>query len=389
MSALAWTGSLLSMAGALWALHYRLTAVQTPGLVFRSSDFNLRVVDRLADLRRPYRPTPWLYNTHLQLAWLLLQETIAPPLRYERTDVLRMRDGGTTSLDWLGLDSAPQAPTLVLLHTVTGSPQSMRLLARDLREATGWRLVLCTRRGHGGLPLTAPVINTMGCTDDLREQLQCIQAQCPDSPLYAVGASAGSGLLVRYLGEEGARSRIRAGVAYCPGYDIGVAWSRVRPFYSRAMATRLKRHFLESNARTFGHLTTFGSCMAATDIAEFHDRLYEMAGCVDRSDYLARSNPVVVFKNVSVPLLVLNADDDPVCVVDNTLDHLDTIRALSNTLLVRTTRGSHCAFYEGWSARSWAHRLLANYLIAAHELLESDAASGALQERESAQDPLS
>lgn len=389
MSALAWTASLLSVVAGIWALHYRLTAVQMPALVFRASDFNRRVVERLVELRRPYRPTPWLYNTHLQLAWLLLHEAVAAPLRYERTDVLRMRDGGTTSLDWLGLDCAPQTPTLLLLHTVTGSPQSMRLLARDLREATGWRLVLCTRRGHGGLPLTAPVINTMGCTDDLREQLQRIQEQFPDSPLYAVGASAGSGLLVRYLGEEGARSRIRAGVAYCPGYDIGVAWTRVRPFYSRAMAARLKRHFLETHAQTLGHLTTFGPCMAATNIAEFHDRLYEMAGCVDRSDYLARSNPVIVFKDVAVPLLVLNADDDPVCVVDNTLDHLDTIRALSNTLLVRTRRGSHCAFYEGWLARSWAHRLLAGYLIVAHELLKSEAANGSLQERESARDLLS
>lgn len=378
MSLLTWAIGLCGLAAIAWALHYRYTAVHAPTLVFRASDFNRRIVERVSILRRPYRPSPWLYNTHLQLAWLLLLEALAPPLRYERIDMLRMRDGGTTSLDWLGLECPPQTPTLVLLHTVTGNPRSMRLMARDLRDATGWRVVLCTRRGHGGLPVTAPVINTMGCTDDLREQLRRIEDRFPDSPIYAIGASAGSGLLVRYLGEEGAGSRIRAGVAYCPGYDIGVAWTRVRPFYSRAMATRLKRHFLESQQPVFGHLATYAPCLAATDLAEFHDRLYEIAGCADRDDYLARSNPVKVFKDVAVPLLVLNADDDPVCVVDNTLDHLDTIRALPKTLLVRTARGSHCAFYEGWTARSWAHRLLAEYLVETHALLEADRATGAL-----------
>ena len=216
----------ISLCLLVWLMHYRLCAARPPRLDFYPSAFNRAVVDRLDQLRQAYRPTPWLYNTHLQLLWLLLQEAVVPPLRYERRDLLTMRDGGTTALDWLGLDAAPNAPTLVLLHTVTGDAQSMRGIAADLRKATGWRVVLCTRRGHGGLPLTAPRVNTMGCTDDLREQLQKISEELPESPLVAVGTSAGSGLLVRYLGEEGSRSLIRAGVAYCPGYDIGVAWTR-------------------------------------------------------------------------------------------------------------------------------------------------------------------
>ena len=87
----------------------------------------------------------------------------------------------------------------------------MRLSAgNDPRSASGWRVVVCTRRGHGELALTTPVFNPMGCTDDLREQLERIRECVPDSPLVAIGVSAGSALLVRYLGEEGPRSLIRA-----------------------------------------------------------------------------------------------------------------------------------------------------------------------------------
>jgi predicted alpha/beta-fold hydrolase len=356
---------LAALALAGWLVHYRLTAVRTPRLDYNPSPFNAALLPRLASLRRPYVPTPWLYNAHLQLLWLLLREAVAPPLRYDRTDVLRMRDGGTTALDWWGLGEPADAPTLVLLPSITGDAQSMRLIVRDLRRATGWRVVVCTRRGHGGLPLTAPVLNTMGCTRDLREQLARIREEVPDSPLYAVGVSAGSALLVRYLGEEGPRSLLRAGVAYCPGYDIGVAWGRVPPFYSRVMTRRLRRHFLEAHAPALAHLDTFAACLETQDLAQFHERAYELAGCTDLADYLARSNPVLVFDTVAVPVLVINADDDPVCVIDNARDHVDTIRHVPDALMVRTARGSHCAFLEGWAPRSWANRLMADYLLAA------------------------
>jgi hypothetical protein len=36
--------------------------------------------------------------------------------------------------------------------------------------------------------------------------------------------------------------------------------------------------------------------------------------------------------------------------------------------MVRTVRGSHCAFLEGWRARSWGNRLMANYLLAAEAI---------------------
>jgi predicted alpha/beta-fold hydrolase len=359
------TATLAALAIAAWLAHYLLVARRAPRLDFNPSAFNAAVLARLGQLHRPYAPTPWLYNAHLQLLWLLLREAIAPPLRYDRRDLLRMRDGGTTALDWLGLDGDAAAPTLVLLPSITGDAQSMRLIVADLRRATGWRIVVCTRRGHGGLELTAPVLNTMGCTLDLREQLARIRAQVPASPLYAIGVSAGSALLVRYLGEEGPRSLLRAGVAYCPGYDIGVAWGRVPPFYSRAMTRRLKRHFLERHAPALAHLDTFEACLATRDLTGFHENAYELAGCADPADYLARSNPMLVFDDIAVPVLVINADDDPVCVQANARDHVDAIRRVPDALMVRTARGSHCAFLEGWTARSWANRLMADYLLAA------------------------
>lgn len=213
----------------------------------------------------------------------------------------------------------------------------------------------------------------MGSTDDLREQLEHIRALFPASPLHAVGVSAGSGLLVRYLGEEGPRSLIRVGVAYCPGYDIRVAFRRTMPFYSRAITKELQRALVLPNAAVLDRSPGFRACLAARDLAEFHEQLYALAGRSNADDYFAHSNPMLVAERIAVPLLVVNADDDPVCVADNARDHIELIKRIPNALLVQTERGSHCAHFEGWSARSWSHRLVANYLLTAQLRLAHDA----------------
>jgi predicted alpha/beta-fold hydrolase len=65
---------------------------------------------------------------------------------------------------------------------------------------------------------------TFGSTDDLKEQLTHIQHIFPESDLYAVGSSAGTGLLVRYLGEQGLDTPFKAAFAMCPGYNTEIGF---------------------------------------------------------------------------------------------------------------------------------------------------------------------
>ena len=125
------------------------------------------------------------------------------------------------------------------MHTITGTPESMRELVQDLNQYTGWRIALCLRRGHADLPMPVPKINLFGSTDDLREQLAFIQQKYPDAELYGLGSSAGTGLLVRYLGEEGANAPFKAAFALCPGYNTELGFENVHPFYSKIMTKKL------------------------------------------------------------------------------------------------------------------------------------------------------
>ena len=100
---------------------------------------------------------------------------------------------------------------------------------------------------------------------------------------------------------------------------------------------------------------------AAADLAEFHRNLYELAGHDSYEAYDRASNPMHVFHGIRTPVMLLNAEDDPVCRIGNISPWLDGMRQMPDVILVTTAEGSHCAHYEGWSARSWSGRLMGAY----------------------------
>lgn len=324
------------------------------------------VLALLPQLRQPFQPTPWLFNPHLQMVMANLRNG-SPHRDYDHLESLTLSDGGHAALAWRGYGLPADLPTVVVLHTINGTPASMAELVRDLQVATGWRVVLCVRRGHteGG---PVPRLNILGSTQDLREQLQVIRARFPASPLYAVGSSAGSGLLVRFLGEEGGHSPFQAGFAYCPGYNTDEAFDRTHPFYSRYIARKLVKRFVEQNCEGMAPLATAAQLAGVTTLAEFHRHGYELAGYRSYDDYAAASNPMRVFDKIVTPMMILNAEDDPICRIENVTPYLDAMRRMPNIMLVTTAEGSHCAHYEGWRARSWSGRLMAGYFQAVHRL---------------------
>ncbi len=324
---------------------------------------NRHIVAALPQLQQPFRPTPWLFNPHLQMVLVNLREGKVQR-DYDRIDTLTHSDGGHTALAWRGHELPPATPTIVVLHTISGSPASMAELVRDLQAATGWRIVLCVRRGHAGLPLPVPRINLLGSTGDLREQLAEIRRRFPHSPLYAVGSSAGSGLLVRFLGEEGETAPFRASFAYCPGYNTDEAFDKTHPFYSRYIVKKLVQRFIAPHEASIAHLPSVQALSRAENLADFHRHMYELSGFRSYEEYSEASNPMRVFNRITTPVMILNAEDDPICRIANADPYLDAMKRMPNVILVTTAQGSHCAHYEGWRARSWSGRLMGNYFRA-------------------------
>ena len=336
----------------------------------RDRDWHGAVMARCPSLREGFDPSFWLRNTHVQNALTVVRGDGAQPMAWDRHERLTMPDGGTVSIQWLGLESPKDTPVLVVLHTITGSGDGLRRVISTLRARLGWVIAACNRRGHAGLELTAPRINTMGATDDLRRQISAIESRRPAAALYGLGVSAGSGLLVRYLGEEGERSRLRSAVALCPAYDLRDAFRHAHRAYDRYLTRKMVEFFLHRNRQILSHIDGYSDCAAAKTLVDFHDRLYPLAGFESREAFYLGSNPMEVARDVTAPVLVINAADDPVCVERNVHHHLADMQKLPRMTLALTRRGGHCGFFERLRAPdSWADRATAEYLDATHRML--------------------
>ena len=69
--------------------------------------------------------------------------------------------------------------------------------------------------------------------------------------------------------------------------------------------------------------------------------------------FLESANPMGVAHQIRVPCLILNTNDDPVCVARNLDDNAASLfanGANAKTVLLRYPHGGHCCFAAGWRA---------------------------------------
>jgi predicted alpha/beta-fold hydrolase len=79
-----------------------------------------------------------------------------------------------------------------------------------------------------------------------------------------------------------------------------------------------------------------------------------MAGYSSADEYYDHCNPMRTVDNIKNPCLFINSEDDPLCVIQNVTESLDSIKRSSHCIVCVTKTGSHLPFYEGLFFNSWA-----------------------------------
>ena len=174
---------------------------------------------------------------------------------------------------------------------------------------------------------------------------------------------------MRYLGERGATARVAAAFCNSPGYDIAVALTRCGvPYDSHYYLAGVKRHYLGANGAMLAarDADALAACDKATSLHGFLAAAAPFAGAATFGEYLLRSNPIGTAHDIRVPILILNADDDPICSSKNVDDHIALFRTHPTAVLARMPRGGHCGFYAGrpWRAEPRGHARGARFLAA-------------------------
>ncbi|KAG8960904.1 hypothetical protein FRC03_006023 [Tulasnella sp. 419] len=332
------------------------------------------VENRCPSLRTPYVPCWWMPTGHAQTAYIVMADfNDVDPVIYKRT-LLRLPDGGTIGLDFTPPnpppDQDPTAPVIVVLHGLSGGShesyvRSILHTACSPKEkgGMGYRGVVVNFRGCAGVPLTSPQFYSAGYTDDIRTALLYLSTKYPKAPLLGIGFSLGAGVLTRYLGEEGERSRLKAGVVLACPWNI-VANSKQlegrwlnREIYSRAMGSNVLALF-KSHVDT---IKSFPDSLIAKEVPaimqlknpqlkEVDEHMVRVAGGSippfpfdTADDYYEWAGSHHKLPGIRVPFLAINSIDDPI------VAEIPFEEAEKNpwVCLVTTAHGGHLGWFEG------------------------------------------
>ena len=333
-------------------------------------------------LQRPlYAPTPWAKSSKANFILATarsrlgaLRRKVEPPLAGLRG---RTSDCGDPdiSVEWCkderGVALPVDAPICIFLHTITGSAAQTRWLMGQASRR-GWRSCVFVRRGHGG-GLSSPSFNLLGEVADVEAQLAAVRRTYPEALfLGMVGVSAGSGLLISYLGRAGASTPVGAACAICPAWDVEQAFAAMgseQPLAEAAMLKQITATFVKRNEQLLRawDSTAVDACLAAESLPEMlaaHAPFAMRARGATGAGYLAAHDPLADRHGIAVPILLLNAEDDFVCSID--LAQPDVVAEKAGALLLVTRSGSHVAFNEGlFGSRTFHTRASFDFLDAA------------------------
>jgi predicted alpha/beta-fold hydrolase len=301
-----------------------------------------------------FLPARWLRNRHAQTIYAAMPWAWRtwPELRRQE---LELPDGDTTAVDWLvaGDELAESTPLLVILHGLEGSAESS--YARMLMEAAfelGWRACVLHFRDCGDYRNRLPRRYHAGETNDLRHFLDTLH-ETPEAsenagPLLAVGFSLGGNVLLKYLGESGDDTPLRAAAAVCVPLDLhkcakalNQGFSKV---YQRYLLKRMKRSV---KAKFDRHTAAFDwdRAMGARTFAEFDDAVTApLHGFNGIQDYYDKCSAVHFLQTITRPTLVLNALDDPF-MTEDVIPSQDQLSA--HVAVEVSAAGGHVGFIDG------------------------------------------
>ncbi|HFF1621928.1 TPA: hydrolase, partial [Yersinia enterocolitica] len=264
-----------------------------------------------------FRPLAGASNPHLQ--------TLLPRLVRRRVQLqpfwqrLELPDGDFVDLAWSeNPELARDKPRVVLFHGLEGnfySPYAHGLLRAW--QDKGWLGVVMHFRGCSGEPNRKSRIYHSGETEDARFFLRWLRECYGQVPTAAVGVSLGGNMLALYLAEQGQESLLEAAVVVSAPLMLEPCANRMEQGFSRVYqryllnqlklnATRKLLYYPDSLPLDLPQLK------GLRRIKEFDDVITaRIHGFNDALDYYRRCSALPLLPQITTPLLIIHAKDDP------------------------------------------------------------------------------
>jgi predicted alpha/beta-fold hydrolase len=301
---------------------------------------------------------------HLQT--ILAAKCSAAPYPAWQRERWEWADGDFCDADY-AQQTDPQAPLLVLFHGLEGSSQSH--YARSIGayfQAQGWRVCVPHFRGCSGEPNRLLRAYHSGDAAEIAQMLRRVHNDYPLAPLYAAGVSLGGNALLCYLSQQQHGLPLQAAASVCAPLDLARCGDAITTgfanVYTLMFMRTLRAKALEKRAR-FPDGCDWDAVMHSKNLAQFDDAFTApVHGFTGMTDYYTRASAKPKLKDIALPTLLLNAQNDPFV----PRDVIANLTVSSAVRVEQTAHGGHVGFAtgSGLGELTWlAQRLLRWFTI--------------------------
>ncbi len=289
----------------------------------------------------------YLFNGHLQTIFPnFFRSQIPLPFESER---IKTDDGDFLDLDWLKHDS----PDLVIIsHGLEGNSRRPYMvgMARHF-FSKGFDVLNWNYRGCGDELNLKPIFYHSGATYDLDRVISHAEANYEN--IYLIGFSLGGNLTLKYLGEERNRNpKIKKAVGISVPVHLESSCMKLSSGENKVYAKRFLKTLKEKVVRKslkFPEDIPTGVLRKIKTLKDF-DNFYTgpLHGFVDAHDYYEKNSALFFLEKITVPTLILNAQNDPF--LSEKCFPVSLARKLDNVWMEFPKYGGHVGFSPRKSA---------------------------------------
>lgn len=317
----------------------------------------------------------WLSNPHIQTIYSSLRNSRGP--KVDGIEHLELPDGDYLDLAWNRADLPVDAPLVIILHGLGGGIQSAYVPRfMEVFKQKGWRSVLMHFRGAGQEVNRLDRAYHSGDTADLDFFMQVLAQREPHTKKAIVGVSLGGNVLLKWLGEQGAKASVDTAVAISVPFMLReVADKMNRGFsrvYQRHLLKQLKVFFARKAQGLNNPSKVIEQAAACTCFWTFdHQVTAPLHGFNCAHDYYHKSSSKQYLKHIKKPVLIIHSLDDPFM----SPKVLPSEEELSDSILLElSAKGGHVGFISCDRAGRpyyWLDKRIPEYLGSVFTTLES------------------
>lgn len=258
-------------------------------------------------------PPAYQYNGHLQTIMPSLTRTVTG-VTYNR-ERLTLSDDDFVDLDWI---VCGHRRLVVLTHGLEGdsSRQYIRGTAKLFAEA-GYDVLAWNCRSCSGEMNRAFRLYNHGEIGDIGEVIQYALHTKPYDEIVLVGYSMGGNITLKYLGVQGANlpTAIKRGIAISSPTDLEASAQRLDNPSNRFYRNRfMKKLLVKISQKAIGFpnrldMTKLSQVQCWRDFDDFFSA--PVNNYRDAGDFYAQASAVNYMGSITIPTLLLNAQNDP------------------------------------------------------------------------------